>query len=124
MFKLFQVFVVFAVAGLTTMRARADEVVGAIWQVKNNEGFEWQFRAGPKGVIWTVPKEGKPERLGTWWADGPQTIMKIDAPAMGKIGAKRTITIVLVEKKPPKWQGESKLPNGKKYTLTVTLIKD
>ncbi|QDU97996.1 hypothetical protein [Lignipirellula cremea] len=121
MFKLLQTLVI---AGLITTPAHADEVIGAIWQVKNNVGYEWQFRAGPKGVLWTVPDEGLPKRLGTWSANGPRTVLKFDAPREGTIGAKRTITIVQVGKRPPKWQGESELPNGRKFTVTVTLIKD
>jgi len=35
MSKLFHMFVVCVVGGLGTATARADEVVGAIWQVKN-----------------------------------------------------------------------------------------
>jgi len=124
MSKLLQAFVVAAVVGGSLTPARADEVVGAIWQVKNKNGNEWQFRAGPKGVIWTVPKEGKPEKLGTWSAKGPDTVMNFDAPNLGGIGTKRTINIVLVVKKPAKWQGEAVFPNGKKIPLTVTLVKD
>ncbi len=124
MSKLFSAFVMCAVVGLAATTARADEVVGAIWQVKNKEGAQWKFRAGPKGVVWTVPKEGKPEKLGTWSAKDAETVIKIDAPDQGKLGTKRTITIVRVQKNPAKWQGEVEFPDGKKIPLTVTLIKD
>lgn len=109
-----------------TMSSRADEVVGAIWEVQRQDNKEivWRFRAGPKGVVWTVPKEGKPESIGTWGGNPGKTVINIDAPDKGKIGAKRTITIVLVEKNPLKWQGEVEFPNGDKKPLTVKLIKD
>jgi hypothetical protein len=111
--------------GLVTPVIRAeDKVNGAIWHVKNKEGAEWDFRAGEKGVLWTVPKEGKPEKLGSWTGDGDKTVMEIDAPALGKIGKKRTITIIQIEKKPLKYQGEVEFPDGKKIPLTVTLVKD
>jgi hypothetical protein len=122
--KFVQLILVCVAAVLIAPASQADEVVGAIWQVKNKAGKEWQFRAGPKGVLWTVPKEGKPEKLGTWTGNGANTVMNIDAPNLGGIGNKRTITIVMTEKKPAKWQGEAEFPDGKKMPLTVTLIKD
>ena len=125
MSKLFQAVVVCVAIGVSVTPAwTADEVVGAIWHVKNKAGKEWNFRAGPRGVLWTAPKEGKPEKLGTWSAKGPDTVLNIDAPHLGGVGGKRTINIVMVEKKPAKFQGEAVFPDGKKIPLTVTLIKD
>ncbi len=121
---LFHVFAVCMVTGVASSPARADEVVGAIWRVENKTGRVYQYRAGPRGVLWTVPKEGKPERLGTWSGNRGETVMKIDSPHLGGIGNKRTITVTLVGKQPPKWQGEAELPDGKKIPLTITLVKD
>ncbi len=129
MFKLFNtlllhVFALCMITGVASNPARADDVVGAIWRVENKVGRVYKYRAGPKGVLWTVPKEGKPEKLGTWSGNPGETVMKIDAPNLGGIGNKRTITVTLVGKKPPKWQGESEAPDGKKMPLTITLVKD
>jgi len=129
MFKFFQVFL-FLVISLCMVNvivpnsARGDEVVGAIWRVENKVGRVYRYRAGPRGVLWTVPKEGKPEKLGTWSGNPGETVMNIDAPHLGGIGNKRTITATLVGKKPPKWRGEAKMPDGKKMPLTITLVKD
>jgi len=118
------VLLVCVTALLTATSSQADDVVGAIWHVERKDGIKWQFRAGPKGVIWTVPKDGKPEPLGTWSGNPGKTVMKFDGTSNAKIGVKRTITIVLVGKNPPMWQGEVEFPNGDKFPLTVTLIKD
>ena len=114
------------VAFLVTAGVRADdEVVGAIWKVErqDNTDIKWQFRADKKGAVWTVPDKGKPEKRGSWSGDADKTVIKID-PIEGRKNAERTITIVLVEKKPLKYQGEVEFPNGKKFPLTVTLVKD
>jgi hypothetical protein len=123
-YKLFLVFAVCVVAWMASNAAGADEVVGAIWRVENNRGRVYRYRAGPKGVLWTTPKEGKPQKLGTWSGNPGETVMKIDAPDLGGIGTKRTITVTLVGKNPPKWQGEAETPDGKKTPLTITLVKD
>jgi hypothetical protein len=90
--------------------------------VKTKEGAQWRFRAGPKGVIWST-KEGNPVRLGNWSGNAGKTVLNFNAPEH-KLGKKRTITITLDGKNPPKFQGEVEFPDGKKIPLTVTLIKD
>lgn len=122
--KLSHVFALCMVAGVATNPSRADEIVGAIWRVENTKGRVYSYRAGPRGVLWTAPEEGKPEKIGNWSGNAGKTVMKIDAPHLGGIGNKRTITVTLVGKNPPKWQGEAKLPDGKKIPLTITLVKD
>lgn len=118
------VFALSMFASVSSNSAQADEVVGAIWRVENKIGRVYLYRAGPRGVLWTVPKEGKPERLGTWSGNPGETVMKIDAPHLGGVGTKRTITVTLVGKKPPKWHGEAEFPDGTKLPLTITLVKD
>ena len=124
MSKMFCVFFVCVVAGLAAAPARADDdVVGAIWRTEREDGTKAKlvFRAGPKGIVWTVPEKGLPVKIGTWKGDAEKTVMTIDPAQKGQ---KRTISIVLVEKKPPAWKGEVELADGTKHPLKVTLVKD
>lgn len=127
MSRLISAVAVCVIAGLAAPSARADEVIGVIWGVERPDiGAKWQFRAGPRGRVWTAPGKGKgkPEVIGTWSGTPLETVISINAPHKGPIGAKRKITIVLVGKKPARWEGEVEFPDGGKFPLTITLIKD
>lgn len=123
MTRVVRVHLACAAALLAPPASRGDDVIGAVWQVERKDGFKWRFRAGPKGVLWTPPTEGKPEPIGTWSGNPKTTVLKFDGKVPQKIDSKRTITIVLVGKNPSKWQGEVELPSGEKHPLTVTLIR-